>query len=196
MGLILVRALLHWECLNNCFRLFSSRRYCQGCHAVWAWSPWSLGQHRGKQLGLFSFLRALKCQEIIRTQEDALEISTITPKRETESSIWNSLTCDAYMLIFKMSFSVSWKHTGLDSPIEEKMKHRSQTQLFVFCLRDYCQSVSEAEPATCWKINCGAYEQSTTETIYPCTLRSLGLWHSFDTCGTQACDLLSRLRFL
>ena len=94
-----------------------------------------LGQHRGKQLSLFSLLHALKCQEIVGTLEDALEIRTVTPKRETESSIWISLTCDAYMPVFKMSFNISWKHTGLDSPVEGKMKHRSQTQLFMFHLQ-------------------------------------------------------------
>lgn len=55
-----------------------------------------------------------------------------------------------------MSFGVSWKPTGLDSPVVEKVKHTSQCFIYRHC----CQSVSESEAAMYMKVNCGAYEQS------------------------------------
>lgn len=49
------------------------------------------GQRRGNWLSLFSHLHPLKYHEIVGTQKDALEIKEITPKREIESSILESL---------------------------------------------------------------------------------------------------------
>lgn len=65
-----------------------------------------------------------------------------------------------------MSFGVSWKPTGLDSPVVGKVKHTSQCFIYRHCCQmlpftDTVASVSESEAAMYMKVNCGAYEQST-----------------------------------
>lgn len=109
------------------------------------------GQHRGSWLSLFSHLHPLKHQEIFGTRKDALEMREITPKRRILQA-W-----DAYLHMFKMSFNVSWKPTGLDSPVVGKVKHRSQCFIYRHC----CQSFSESEAAMFMKVSCGACEQFT-----------------------------------
>lgn len=83
-------------------------------------------------------------------------------------------TCDTSIHIFKMSFNISWRPTGLDSPVEGKVKHRSQCSIYRHC----CRSVSESEPARYMKVNM----VHMSNPLYPWKLWAvtliLHLWHS------------------